>query len=68
MVCISFTDFSVKMYLDTVYREIFFPLLFSPSLSMGKFKTGQILMSQIKLSLNTAMSGQIQEVTLYTVK
>lgn len=49
--------------MTTVYREMSPPILFLPllsSLSAGKFKIGRILMSQNYFSLNTTVSGLIQ--------
>lgn len=43
---------------NTVYKEIFTPVLFSPSLPAGKFKTGQI---PYYLSLKTTLSGRIED-------
>lgn len=59
-----FKSFSIKRNhssVRNVYKAIFAPVLFSPSLSMGEFKTGRNRF----LSFNTNMSGRKNGVKLF---
>lgn len=59
-----FKSFSIKRNhssVRNVYKAIFAPVLFSPSLSMGEFKTGRNRF----LSFNTNMLGRKNGVKLF---